>query len=178
MRGTGARSRNNTPRSLLPALDELPVESLRNEETFKQMAAHSGVAQRHMWTRETAALSPQQELALLALVGGATQGEAAERARVARETVCRWLQDDPEFVDGLNRSRKEIWDASIDRLRLLALKSTEVLAKLLENEDPRIRLTAAQTTLKAVGLEGLAAPSEPLDAAGVERAKRSEAQKG
>src|SRR3954467_9820322 len=92
-------------------------------------------------TALSAALSPQQELAVLALVGGATQGEAAERARVARETVCRWLQDDPEFVAGLNRARKEIWDASIDRLRLLALKSTEVLATLLESDDPRIRLT-------------------------------------
>jgi putative DNA primase/helicase len=37
----------------LVCLDELPVESLRSEETFKQMAAHSGVSQRQMWTRET-----------------------------------------------------------------------------------------------------------------------------
>lgn len=121
-------------------------------------------------------LSTQQELALLALVSGATQGEAAERAGVARETVCRWLQDDSEFVAALNRARKDIWDASIDRLRLLALKSTEVLAKLLDSDDPRIRLTAAQTALKAVGLDGLAAPSGPLDATEIERAKRSEAQ--
>lgn len=37
----------------LVCLDELPIESLRSEETFKQMTAHSGVAQRQMWTRET-----------------------------------------------------------------------------------------------------------------------------
>jgi hypothetical protein len=37
----------------LVCLDELPIESLRSEETFKQMAAHSGVAQRQMWARET-----------------------------------------------------------------------------------------------------------------------------
>jgi transcriptional regulator with XRE-family HTH domain len=122
-------------------------------------------------------LSTQQELALLALVGGATQSEAAERAGVARETVCRWLQDDPEFVAGLNRARKDIWDASIDRLRLLALKSTEVLAKLMESDDPRIRLNAAQTALKAAGLEGLPAPDEPLDAEHIKRATRERAQK-
>jgi hypothetical protein len=122
-------------------------------------------------------LSTQQELALLALVGGATQGEAAERAGVARETVCRWLQDDSEFIAGLNCARKDIWDASVDRLRLLALKSTEVLAKLLESDDPRIRLTAAQTALKAVGLEGLPAPDGPLDAADIKRANRDRVQK-
>jgi predicted DNA-binding protein (UPF0251 family) len=121
-------------------------------------------------------LSTQQELALFALVGGATQSEAAERAGVVRETVCRWLQDDPEFVAALNRARKDIWDASIDRLRLLALKSTEVLAKLLASDDPRIRLTAAQTTLKAVGLDALSAPSEPTSAADIEQAQRSAAQ--
>jgi hypothetical protein len=122
-------------------------------------------------------LSTQQELTLLALVGGATQGEAAERAGVARETVCRWLQDDPEFVAALNRARKDIWDASIDRLRLLALKSTEVLAKLMESDDPRIRLNAAQTALKAAGLEGLPAPDEPLDVEDIKRATRERTQK-
>jgi putative DNA primase/helicase len=37
----------------LVCLDELPIESLRSEETFKQMAAHSGVSQRQMWSHET-----------------------------------------------------------------------------------------------------------------------------
>ena len=89
-----------------------------------------------------AALTPvlfaPQETAMLALAQGATQGEAAER--------------------------KAVWDASVDRLRLLAVKSTEVLAKLLESDDPRMRLAAAQTALRAAGLEALAAPSAPTDA--------------
>lgn len=121
-------------------------------------------------------LSASQETAVLALASGATQVEAAERAGVARETVCRWLQDDAEFAAALNRARKEIWDASIDRLRLLALKSTEVLANLLESDDPRIRLVAAQTALKAAGLEGLPAPLGQTDAADIRRTKRKAAQ--
>jgi hypothetical protein len=39
-----------------------------------------------------------------------------------------------------------------------------VLAKLLDSDDPRMRLAAAQTALKAAGLEALAAPSAPTDA--------------
>jgi len=117
-------------------------------------------------------LSAPQEQAVLALASGATQSEAAERAGVARETVCHRLREDADFVAALNRARQEIWDASIDRLRLLAFKSTEVLVKLLENDDPRIRLMAAQTALKSVGLEGLAARIGPTDAADIERTKR------
>jgi len=49
----GLFSRATWNHSPLVCLDELPIESLRNEETFKQMAAHSGVSQRHMWARET-----------------------------------------------------------------------------------------------------------------------------
>lgn len=126
-------------------------------------------------TTLSAGLSITQETALLALMSGATQGEAAERAGVTRETVCRWLQDDPEFVAALNRARKEVWDASVDRLRLLALKATEVLAKLLESDDPRMRLSAVQLALKSTGLDALSAPIGPLDATEVERAQRNAA---
>jgi len=119
---------------------------------------------RHESTDMTAVLSAPQETALLALAEGATQGEAADRAGVTRETVSRWLRDDPEFAAALNAVRKAVWEASVDRLRLLALKSTEVLAKLLDSDDPRMRLAAAQTALRAAGLEALAAPSAPTDA--------------
>src|SRR5262249_49903483 len=137
----------------------------------------SDMARRYQDTADlSAVLSIQQETALHALMSGATQAEAAERAGVARETVCRWLQDDADFVAALNRARKEIRDASIDRLQLLALKSSEVLAKLLEHDDPRIRLVAAQTALKAAGLEGSIAPIGPTDAADIERSKRKAAE--
>jgi transcriptional regulator with XRE-family HTH domain len=124
----------------------------------------------------TPLLSAAQETALLALAEGATQGEAAERAGVTRETISRWLREEPEFVAALNVVRKAVWDASIDRLRLLALKSTEVLAKLLESDDPRIRLAAAQTTLKAAGLEALAAPAGKTDAEEIVLEQRKLAQ--
>jgi transcriptional regulator with XRE-family HTH domain len=124
----------------------------------------------------TPVLSAPQETALLALAEGATQGEAAERAGVTRETVSRWRRDDPEFTAALNGVRKDIWDASVDRLRLLALKSTEVLAKLLESDDPRMRLAAAQTALKAAGLEALAAPSALTDAEDIALEQQKAAQ--
>ena len=124
----------------------------------------------------SAELSIQQETALHALMSGATQAEAAERAGVARETVWRWLQDDPEFVAALNRIRTGLAESTIDRLRLARFEAIEVLVQLLKSDDPRLRLLAAQTVLRASGSEDLSTPIGPTDAGDVVRAQRSLAQ--
>jgi transcriptional regulator with XRE-family HTH domain len=121
-------------------------------------------------------LSIQQETALHALMSGATQAEAAERAGVARETVWRWLQDDAEFVAALNRIRKGLAEATIDRLRLARFEAIEVLVQLLKCDDPRLRLLAAQTVLRATAPEEVITPTGPTDASDVLRAQRSIAQ--
>jgi predicted DNA-binding protein (UPF0251 family) len=125
---------------------------------------------------ETAPLSTElsipQETALHALMSGATQAEAAERAGVARETVWRWLQDDAEFVAALNRIRKGLAEATMDRLRLARFEAIDVLVQLLKSEDPRLRLMAAQTVLRATGAEEVTTPKGPTDASDVLRAQR------
>ena len=55
-----------------------------------------------------AEISPAQSLAVAALANGSTITEAAERAGVARETVSRWANDDPDFIAELQNTRAEM----------------------------------------------------------------------
>src|SRR6476469_4636872 len=117
-------------------------------------------------------LSIQQETALHALMSGATQAEAADRAGVARETVWRWMQDDAVFLAALNRIRTGLAEATIDRLRLARFEAIDVLVQLLKSDDPRLRLVAAQTVLRATGSAEAITPTGPTDAGDVLRAQR------
>jgi hypothetical protein len=49
----GLRSRASWGGRRIVTLEELPVEALRNEEVFKAMAAHGGVAMRQLWQPHT-----------------------------------------------------------------------------------------------------------------------------
>jgi hypothetical protein len=120
----------------------------------------------------SAGLSIQQELALHALMSGATQAEAAERANVARETVWRWMQDDAEFLAALNRVRTGLAEATLDRLRLARFEAIDVLVQLLKSDDPRMRLLAAQTVLRVTGSPDVITPTGPTNVGDVLRAQR------
>ncbi len=60
-------------------------------------------------TPELPRLTRKQELAIAAILAGASDGEAAKAARVTRETVNRWRHADPQFAAELNRRRAERW---------------------------------------------------------------------
>ena len=68
---------------------------------------------------DKATLSQTQEIAIAALIRGATVTEAATEAGVSRQTVSEWKHHDPEFIAALNRSRYEVWHQVEDRLRTL-----------------------------------------------------------
>lgn len=116
-------------------------------------------------------LRPKQELALAAILAGATDGEAASRAGVARETLNRWKHADANFVAELNRRRAEAWEASCDALRALAPKAVRALSDALDAPSPTTRLRAASLVLKTLGVaaEPLRPASGPSDPDGVER---------
>src|SRR4051794_39721207 len=77
------------------------------------------------------ALPAQQQQAIAALLSGATVTAAAERAGVARQTVHRWLADDPAFIAAHNLARREMADAVNQALRVLSVRSVEVLKRAL-----------------------------------------------
>jgi hypothetical protein len=120
----------------------------------------------------SAGLSIPQATALHALMSGATQAEAADRAGDARVTEWRWMQDDAAFLAALKRIRTGLAEATIDRLRLARFEAIDVLVQLLKSDDPRLRLVAAQTVLRTTGSAEVTTPTGPTDVGDVLRAQR------
>ena len=96
------------------------------------------------------ALPAQQQQAIAALLSGATVTGAAGRAGVARQTVHRWLADDPEFIAAHNLARREMADAVAQALRVLSVRSVEVLKRALTSPKTpaAVRVRAAVEVLK------------------------------
>ncbi len=96
----------------------------------------------------------KQDLALTAILAGATDGDAAKKAGVRRETVHRWRHADPHFIAELARRRQELWGAQVDQLRGLFTKAIGALSDALDAQSPPgVRLKAAGVVLRAVGME-------------------------
>lgn len=55
--------------------------------------------------------SPAQEIAITALVGGASTSDAALLSGVCRETISRWRTNDYVFIAAYNTARFEHRDA-------------------------------------------------------------------
>ncbi len=115
------------------------------------------------------------------MLEGKRQGEAAELAGVAPETVSRWVRGDAVFLAELNVRRAELWQSQASRLRNMAGKAVDVLEGLLADEStsPGVRLAAAREVLKCLGLTELGVPKGEIDAErleyNMERAKKLEA---
>jgi hypothetical protein len=92
-------------------------------------------------------LNSAQETALLALLDGKLQKDAAKAAGVSPETVCRWLANDSGFVAELNRRRSELWHAQRDRVRKLADAALDELDDLLHSTSPKLQLEAIKIVL-------------------------------
>jgi hypothetical protein len=106
-------------------------------------------------------VNDRQRLAIEALVTGATQTEAAEKARVHRVTVSNWVNKHPGFQAELNRRRHELNEQRTARLHELDATALEAVATRLEAEDPEF----AMKWLKFRGLNATtfpdAGPSDP-----------------
>lgn len=66
--------------------------------------------------------SDDAEAAILEIIrNGGTLDEAALAAKVTRQTVCRWLQDDSEFRDKYAQAREDQGDWFADKIAAIAL---------------------------------------------------------
>ena len=113
-------------------------------------------------------LTAAQQLAADALATGCRDAEAAERAGVCRETVTRWRSRLPAFRAALEDRRRELWTATVDRLRNLLPKALNAIERALESEDESIRTDAAFRLLKTNGPIPLALPDASTDADSLE----------
>ncbi len=101
-------------------------------------------------SRPERTLNNHQEAALLALLAGASVTEAAAQGGVTRQTASEWLHHDPDFGAALVARRAELWDSIRARFEQATAKAVDVLAELLDHEDPRIRLGAASRIVAAI----------------------------
>jgi hypothetical protein len=127
--------------------------------------------------RET---SERQEIAINALLEGATHAVAAERAGVHRVTVSNWAARHPAFRAELNRRRNERAEERFARLRELDERALEAAASRLEAADPEFAMKWLKfrgpnaTVLSATGPTSPDAVIDELVAERAERAQRDE----
>ncbi|VTT98871.1 ---NA--- : [Gemmataceae bacterium] len=82
------------------------------------------------------------------LVGGASAADAASQLGVSTSTIYRRVNA-PGFRDKLAAARAAQWEPAADRLRSAAGRAVEVLAELLDPEQPpATRLRAADALLR------------------------------
>jgi len=72
--------------------------------------------------------------------------DAARLARVSERTVYRRLKDEA-FVQRVNQARTSLLQQAVGRLAKAVPKASDVLDKLLDSEDERVRLQAAKAVL-------------------------------
>lgn len=103
----------------------------------------------------TRQFSLKQRTAVDLLVLGKSDREVAETIGVARQTVTLWRNCDENFQRLLQLRRQEIWGCHVERLRQLVGEAVSVLADdLRQQDDRRLRQSAAVHILKCVGLYG------------------------
>ena len=100
----------------------------------------------------TRLLTPAQSSAVLLLVAGRTDAEAAAELGVHRCTVSQWKNHHPAFIAELNRTRDTVNAELSDRLRVLASAALRAIGDALESDDPAARTAAAFGVLKRVPL--------------------------
>ena len=107
------------------------------------------------------------------LIQGKSDRETAEAIGVSRQTVTNWRNNNPVFIAELNKQRKAVWGAQVDRIRYLISAALDVLEEdLKDTENKQLRQKAAIHILQAVGLYG-----QNLRPGGEDTAEGVEAQK-
>ncbi|MDQ3523828.1 MAG: hypothetical protein M3451_02105 [Chloroflexota bacterium] len=87
-----------------------------------------------MTNHDSDCLTMAQEVAISALIRGATVSAAAAEASVVRQTVSTWKNTNPAFIAALNRERRHVWEQEQDRVRAIRTKALEVIALALEGD--------------------------------------------
>lgn len=99
-----------------------------------------------MESKENSDLSNRQLTVLPFILSSPSYEEAARRAEISPKQIYEWLKD-PTFSAELKRQRKTVFGDALAFLTTGAQKACQTLLNLLDNEDPRIRLVAAEKIL-------------------------------
>jgi Skp family chaperone for outer membrane proteins len=100
-------------------------------------------------------LSSKQLMAIDMILMGSNDREVAESLGVGRNTVNKWRNHDEDFQAELNERRRELNEATQNRIRSLTQKALDAIEYALERGDARIALEV----LKMAGFAKLEEPS-------------------
>jgi transposase len=97
-------------------------------------------------------LSPRQEAAMLALLSGANQRDAAAAAGVTEGTLSRWVNNDVEFRKLYATRRADVWKAHEEKIAYLVARALKRLDLILMCSEDGYSLEAVKVILKMAGL--------------------------
>lgn len=100
---------------------------------------------------QAADLSPQQQVAVAALVLGGNVTHTAHEIGVDRRTIQRWMKNDPTFHEVLGSMRQELIVCTRQNLLAIAESSIEMVNKLFSE---RPSASVALSFLRAFGVLG------------------------
>lgn len=95
-------------------------------------------------------ITPNKQLAITALLAGASNQDAAKAAGVAPATLCRWKHL-PEFATAMAAGQAQLCESSVDDLAALQAKALGAIDDALENDEVNIRLRAAALVMPRNG---------------------------
>lgn len=101
-------------------------------------------------------LSQKQLTAIDMILTGLNDREVAESIGVGRNTVNKWKNHDEDFQAELNERRRELNEATQNRIRSLTRKALDAIEYALERGDARIALEV----LKMAGFAKLEEPHQ------------------
>ena len=99
-----------------------------------------------MKSNENQRLTPRQLQVIPHILACSTYEEAAKRAKITSKQIYEWLLN-PTFKEELTSRRTEAYCHALSTLKTSSLKAVQTLISLLDNEDPRIRLSASDKVL-------------------------------
>ena len=96
-------------------------------------------------------LSRTQLSAIPHLAAGNSIRATADTIGVSERSIRRWLRQ-PEFAAALREAEKEVWNATVRKLRALGEKAVNTLGRVLEDPGatPSARIQAARAILDGI----------------------------
>jgi len=101
-------------------------------------------------------LSVKQEQAISLMMVGKNDTEIGKALGVSRESVWRWRNENPDFIEA-TRSRQELLAArQMEELNDMLTEALMVVKENLRNGDGKTQMRVALQLLKMSGLQGFA----------------------
>ena len=90
--------------------------------------------------RQKPTLSPIQWKAIDLMLQGQRDGEIAKTLKVQRQTINGWRNHDEDFREAFDQARRQSWEDSQERLRLLCARAIDTLNRSLDEDNVQAAL--------------------------------------